>query len=460
MKILTLNCGSSSLKYSFYDAAEGRTIARGVVERITIGGSFIEHRVEPSLEYERPRGPKADTYRGAVSVKARPGKSLRRDCECPTHKEAIDLVLSTLTGEEAGVVESAAAVSAVAHRVVHGGEELNRSVLIDDHVLEVIRGCISLAPLHNPPNVAGIEAARALLPDAPHVAVFDTAFHYTIPDYAFMYALPYEWYSENGVRRYGFHGTSHLYVSRRVAALLGREPADVNVITLHVGNGASACAVRGGVSVDTSMGLTPLEGLVMGTRSGDVDPAVPFHLMAALRLGPEEVYSQLNRRSGILGLTGKYADRRDVLAGMEEGAAGGDDGAWEAGSPYRCKLALEVECYRLKKYVGAYAAALARVDAVAFTAGVGENSPEVRARALRGLETFGIVLDEERNANAAPGEEIDVAAPSSPTRVFVIPTDEERVFVEDTMALLAGTYDLPDRFVYSFQRPGYDVRAR
>jgi len=458
MKILTLNCGSSSLKYSFFDAAEERAIGRGIVERITIGGSFIVHRVPPAPERESFGGP-SGPGRGAVSVDARAGLTVRRECECPTHKEAIDLVLETLTKGDGAVIAELAEISAVAHRVVHGGEALTRSVVIDDRVLDALRDCVSLAPLHNPPNIAGVEAARALLPDVPHVAVFDTAFHYTIPDYAYLYALPYEWYLEKGVRRYGFHGTSHLYVSRRAAALMGKEPTAVNVITLHVGNGASVCAVKGGISIDTSMGFTPLEGLVMGTRCGDIDPAIPFQVMADYNLGPQEVYSQLNRRSGILGLTGKYADRRDVLAHLAADAGGDDEGAAEAGSPYRCRMALEVECYRLKKYVGAYAAALGRVDAVVFTAGAGENSPEMRALALRGLEGCGVMLDEAANAAAPRGQECDVAAPSSPSRVFVIPTDEERVFVEDTLALLNRTYRPPDRFVYSFQRPGYKARV-
>jgi len=442
MKILTLNCGSSSLKYTFYDTDAARALADGVVERITIGESFIVHRLAPAADGSRA------------------GTSLRRDYSCPTHKEAIDLVLGTLTGDEAGPIGDPAEISAVAHRVVHGGEELTRSVLIDDYVLKVIRDYISLAPLHNPPNVAGIEAARALLPDVPQVAVFDTAFHYTIPDYAFIYALPYEWYHDLGVRRYGFHGTSHLYVSRRAAALLGKAPSEVNLVTLHLGNGASACAVRGGRSVDTSMGLTPLEGLVMGTRSGDIDPAIPFQLPRSIPLALPEIYMLLNRRSGVLGLTGKYADRRDVLAHMDAGAASRDAGAEDPGSPYRCKLALEVECYRLKKYVGAYAAALGRVDAVVFTAGVGENAPPVRELSLRGMESLGIVLDEEKNRTAAEGREVDVSAADSRVKVFVIPTDEERVFIEDTVALLDGTYDLPDRFEYSFQRADYRPRER
>jgi acetate kinase len=440
MKILTINCGSSSLKYTFFDTDAGRALADGAVERITIGDSFIVHHLAPAADGSRA------------------GTSLRRAYSCPTHKEAIDLVLATLTGDEAGPIGGLGEISAAAHRVVHGGEELTRSVIIDDHVLKVIRDYISLAPLHNPPNVAGIEAARALLPDVPQVAVFDTAFHYTIPDYAFIYALPYEWYHDLGVRRYGFHGTSHLYVSRRAAALLGKKPSEVNLVTLHLGNGASACAVREGRSVDTSMGLTPLEGLVMGTRSGDIDPAIPFQLPRSIPLALPEIYMLLNRRSGVLGLTGKYADRRDVLAHMDAGAAIGDAGADDPGSPYRCKLALEVECYRLKKYVGAYAAALGRVDAVVFTAGVGENAAPVRKLALEGLASHGIAVDDEKNESAPEGREVDISAAGSRVRVLVIPTDEERVFIEDTVALLDGTYDLPDRFEYSFQRPDYEPR--
>ncbi|MGD8718541.1 MAG: acetate kinase [Candidatus Zixiibacteriota bacterium] len=438
MKILTLNCGSSSLKYLFFDAAEERVIARGAVERIAVGGAFILHRSE-----------------GAAGE-----KPIRRECDCPSHREAIDLVLETLTSGGGAVIGDLEEIAAVAHRVVHGGEELNRSVLIDDGVLKIIRDCIGLAPLHNPPNIAGIEAARSLLPDVPHVAVFDTAFHHTMPDYAYIYALPYEWYCDLGLRRYGFHGTSHLYVSRRAAALLGKEPGEVNVITLHIGNGASACAVRQGVSVDTSMGLTPLEGLVMGTRSGDVDPAIPFQVTKDLPLAPPEVYSILNRRSGILGLTGMYADRRDVMEHYKEDAACTDDDSEEPGSAYRCKLAFEVESYRLKKYVGAYAAALGRVDAIAFTAGVGENSPEVRALALEGLTAMGIEVDADRNDEAPRGAEVEISSAASATKVFVIPTDEERVFIEDTVALLNGTYDLPDRFVYSFQKADYRVGAK
>jgi acetate kinase len=435
MKILTLNCGSSSLKYMLFDAAAGRRLATGVVERVTIGDSFIKHKVLP------PDGG------AAVTVK--------RDHECPTHKEAIDLVLNMVTAGEGKVLDDLREITAVAHRVVHGGEELTGSVPVDEHVLDVLRRCISLAPLHNPPNIAGIEAARALLPDCPHIAVFDTAFHYTIPDFAYLYALPYEWYKGMGIRRYGFHGTSHLYVSRRAAALMGKDPKDVNVVTLHIGNGSSACAVRGGVSVDTSMGFTPLEGLVMGTRSGDIDPAIPFHVITEMKVPADELYKRLNKQSGILGLTGKYADRRDVEAGYEAAARRDVAGADEAGSPYRLRMAVEVECYRLRKYLGAYICVLGWADAIVFTAGVGENSPLIRAVTLRGLERRGIILDEERNKTLPRGEEGDITTPASPIRVFVIPTDEERVFVEDAVAILNGTYAPPDRFVYSFQQTTY-----
>lgn len=406
-------------------------MAAGQVERIALGGSVLKHRVYAT------------------------GFAVEKAFDCPDHNVALGEVLRTLTAGPGAVIGEPGEITAVAHRVVHGGESLNKSVVINHEVMKILRDNISLAPLHNPPNIAGIEAAQAVLPNATHVAVFDTAFHYKIPDYAYLYAVPYEWYLEFGIRRYGFHGTSHLYVSRRAAALLGKEPAEVNVITLHIGNGASACAVRGGFSVDTSMGFTPLEGLVMGTRAGDLDPAIFFHMTRAMPLLPEQVYSALNRHSGILGITGKYADRRDVLGHYHPDASRADADALEPGSPYRCRLALEVECYRLKKYIGAYAAVLGRVDALVFTAGVGENCPEVRARATAGLDRFGIILDAEKNARAVRGEEEDIAAAASPTRIFVIPTDEERVFIEDTVALLEGRYAPPDQFVYSFQKPGY-----
>lgn len=433
MKILTVNCGSSSLKYLLFDVDAGRRVATGIVERVTIGGSFIKHKILDGGD----------------------ARETRREFECPTHKEAIDLVLKTLTEGEGKVLDDVREIVACAHRVVHGGESLTGSVRVDEHVLEVLRDNIALAPLHNPPNIAGIEAARAILPDVPHVVVFDTAFHYTIPEYAYVYALPYEWYTKYGIRRYGFHGTSHLYVSRRAAALMGKKPSEVNVITLHVGNGASACAVKKGVSVDTSMGFTPLEGLAMGTRSGDIDPAIPFHVMKELNLPADEVYSILNRKSGMLGITGKFADRRDIENTRKPEARRTDPGAEEPGSPYRCKLAFEVECYHLKKYIGSYATALGWVDAVVFTAGVGENDTGLREQTLAGMEGRGFMVDIEKNRALPRGQEGDISKDGAPIRIFVIPTDEERVFVEDTVALLNGTLLPPDQFEYSFQKADY-----
>jgi acetate kinase len=308
--------------------------------------------------------------------------------------------------------------------------------------LEVLRLLSHLAPLHNPVNLQGIEAAQLLLPDAVHCAIFDTAWHQTMPPRAYRYAVPASWHDDLGVRRYGFHGSSFLYVARRCAALLGRPAAETNLVLFHVGHGASANAVAGGVSVDTSMGMTPLEGLVMGTRCGDLDPAVPFHVMQAMDRPPEEIERALQRKSGVLGLAG-VADRREV----EQRAHDGDE---------RAVLALDVEGYRLRKYLGAYAAALGRLDAVAFTGGAGEMSPTLRGRALRGLGILGIELDEDRNRLSRTHHgETCITAPDSPVPVFVVPTDEERVMAEDTIALVEGRYDLPANFRYSFEEPDF-----
>lgn len=299
-----------------------------------------------------------------------------------------------------------------------------------------------------PANILGIEAAKNLLPDIPHMAVIDTAFHQTMKPAQFLYAVPYEWYEKYGIRRYGFHGTSHLYVSRRAAVLLGREPEEVNLITLHIGNGASVAAVKNGVCYDTSMGLTPLEGLIMGTRAGDHDAALDFYVMQKEELTPKEMDNILNKRSGLLGITGKYSDRRDILAAMERG----DE---------RAKLAAEMEIYRIKKYIGAYAAALGRVDAVVWTAGVGEKSPYIRERALEGLEFMGIKCDSRKNRLArSSNAEFDITASDSKVKVFVIPTDEEIVFVEDVVALYENRYDVYTNFKYSFQDPGYRNKMR
>ncbi len=423
MKILTLNCGSSSAKYMVYDWDAREIMCKGIVERVTIGGSFCEHEV---------------TGRDKVKIER----------ECPTHKEAVNLILELLVSPEYGVLKDVEEINAVGHRVVHGGEKFNKSVIIDDEVLQVFKEIQDLAPLHNPANILGIEAARSILPDVPHMAVMDTAWHQTMQPPQFMYAVPYEWYEKYKIRRYGFHGTSLLYVAKRAAVLLGKDPFEVNLISLHIGNGVSANAVKKGVSFDTSMGFTPLEGLVMGTRAGDHDPALDFYMMQKLGLSPKEIDNILNKKSGLLGITGKYTDRRDVLKAMEEG----DE---------RAKLAFEMECYRIKKYIGAYAAALGGVDAIVWTAGVGEMAADIRARAMEGLEFMGIKFDPEKNRLARTrNSESDISAADSKVKIFVIPTDEELVFVEDVVALLENRYDVHTNFKYSFQDPAYRNKMR
>lgn len=413
MDILALNCGSSSVKYQLFSWARKEIIAKGMVERVTVGDSFIIHEV-----------PGRETY--------------REEYECPDHRVAIHLIIKTLTDKLHGVVTSMDEISAVGHRVVHGGEKFTCSVLIDDDVLTAIKEVQHLAPLHNPPNIAGIEAAQSVLPDAPHIAIFDTAFHQTMPRHAYTYPLPYEWYEKHGVRRYGFHGTSHLYVSKRASVLLGKDPKDCNMITMHIGNGVSHSAIQGGISIDTSMGLTPLEGAVMGTRCGDIDPAIPMFIQQQENLSAKEVDSILNKKAGIYGITGRFTDRRDVIEEAEKG----DD---------RCILALDIEGYRLKKYIGSYCAVLGRLDAVVFTAGVGEMGWLIRERALEGLEHIGIILDKEINRNTMTRKrETMISTADSPVKVFVIPTDEELVFTEDVVAILAGTYADHMHFDYSF----------
>ena len=413
MDILALNCGSSSVKYQLFDWKKKEVIARGMVERVTIGDSYIIHEV-----------PGRETYRD--------------EYECPDHKTAVHLIIKILTDKTYGVVEDMSQISAVGHRVVHGGEKFACSILIDDTVLDAIKEVQHLAPLHNPPNIAGIEAAQANLPDVPHIAIFDTAFHQTIPESAYTYPVPQEWYTEHGVRRYGFHGTSHLYVSKRAAVLLDKKPEDCNLVTMHIGNGVSHTAIKNGVSVDTSMGLTPLEGAVMGTRCGDIDPAIPAFIMERENLSPKEIDGILNKKSGILGITGEFTDRRDVIEAAEAGNE-------------RCNLALEIEGYRLKKYIGSYGAILGRLDAVIFTAGVGEMGWLIREKALENLEHIGIKLDKEKNRNTMTRKaETTITTPDSPVQVFVIPTDEELVFTEDVVAILEGTYTDHMNFKYSF----------
>ncbi|HVP17653.1 MAG TPA: acetate kinase [Spirochaetia bacterium] len=424
MDILTLNCGSSSLKYQLYRWDERDVLAQGIVERVTVGGSFISHYAK------------------------RTGKKIKREHDCPNHKEAIELIVKTLLDPEVGAISSLGDIAAVGHRVVHGGDRFAQSVIIDERALGTFRELSDLAPLHNPPNITGIEAAREVLPHVVHCAIMDTAWHQTMPATSFLYALPYAWYENYRVRRYGFHGTSFLYVSKRAAVLLGKDPFATNLICFHIGNGSSANAVKNGISVDTSMGFTPLEGLVMGTRAGDHDPAIGFHVMRKEGLRPEAMESILNRRSGVLGITEKYTDRRDI----ESGACAGDE---------RCQLAIDLEGYRLKKYLGAYYASLGRVDAVVFTAGVGERGPITREKCLEGLEEMGIVLDRRRNElSVTRNAETEISAPGSRVRVFVIPTDEELVMTEDAHALIEGRYDIHTRFTYSFQAGDYVNKAR
>ncbi|GFO63398.1 acetate kinase [Geomonas paludis] len=418
MDILALNCGSSSVKYQLFDWDKKVVVAKGMVERVVIGDSFILHEV-----------PGQETY--------------REDSDCPDHKTAVDLILRTLTSPTHGVLKDIKQIAAVGHRVVHGGEKFTKSVLIDDEVLAAVTEVQHLAPLHNPPNIAGIEGAMAVLPGVPQVAIFDTAFHQTMPEHAYLYPLPYEWYEKYGVRRYGFHGTSHLYVSKRIAAILGKPANQCNVITMHIGNGVSHCAIKNGVSVDTSMGLTPLEGAMMGTRCGDIDPAIPAFMMQKENLSAKEIDSILNKKSGVIGITGRFTDRRDVI----ENANGGDR---------LCSLALDIEAYRLKKYIGTYMAVVGRLDAVVFTAGVGEMGAPIRERAIAGLEHLGIVLDKERNASAMTRKrETLITTDDSPVKVYVIPTDEELVFTEDVAAILNGTYTDHMNFEYSFSRPDF-----
>ncbi len=424
MDILTLNCGSSSLKYQLYRWESREVLARGIVERVTVGGSYINH----------------------YSAKA--GKSIREDHDCPNHKVAIELITETLLNPEYGAIKSLSDIKAVGHRVVHGGDRFAKSVIIDEAALSAFRELSDLAPLHNPPNITGIEAAQEVLPDVPHCAIMDTAWHQTMPERSFVYALPYSWYENYRVRRYGFHGTSFLYVSKRAAVLLGKDPFATNLICFHIGNGVSANAVKNGVSIDTSMGFTPLEGLVMGTRAGDHDAAIGYFIMRKEGLRPEAMESILNRKCGVLGITEKYTDRRDI----EIAASKGDE---------RCRLAIEIEGYRLKKYLGSYYAALGKVDAIVFTAGVGERGPIIREKCLEGLEEMGIVLDRKKNdISLTRNAETEITGKGSRTRIFVIPTDEELVMTEDTHALLTGSYDIHTHFTYSFQSRGYTNKSR
>jgi acetate kinase len=393
--VLVLNCGSSSIKYQLVDVADGTVPARGLAERIGEASGRLRH--------------------------SGPGQEINKEDRIADHEAGLAAILAAF--EQTGPPLTSARLAAVGHRVVHGGAKFADPVLITDEVIDAIDRLTALAPLHNPANLAGIRVAQAALPDTPQVAVFDTAFHQTLPRHAYTYAIPARWRTEHGVRRYGFHGTSVAYVSREAAGLLGRDLADCNLIVLHLGNGASATAVAAGHSVDTSMGLTPLEGLVMGTRSGDVDPAVVAHLRRVADLAADDVDQQLNRASGLTGLAG-VNDMREIHRRTE---AGEDD----------ARLALDVYCYRIRKYVGAYYAVLGRVDGIVFTAGVGENNPDLRARSLHGLQRLGIEIDPVRNASPECLARI-VSTDGSDVAVLVVPTNEELEIARQSLAVVGG----------------------
>ena len=411
MKILVLNCGSSSVKFQVIEtslemiaANNDRTLARGSVERIGMSDSRL------TLEA--------------------PGRKLYQEiAEILEHRAAVERVLRALTHPEHGILADAAEIEAVGHRVVHGGEKFASSVLITPEVEAMIEECVVLAPLHNPHNLRGLRAARTLLSNVPHIAVFDTAFHQSMPPHAYVYGLPYEFYTKHSIRRYGFHGTSHRFVALHTARHLRRPLDEVKIVTCHLGNGCSMAAVDRGHSVDTTMGFTPLEGLLMGTRCGDIDPAVLPWVMAMEELTLAQLNALLNKHSGLYGVSGASSDMRELLVACK-------------GGNRRAQLAFAMFCYRIRKYIGAYAAAMGGVDAVAFTGGIGENSPEVRLESTRGLEFLGLELDEAANAAAPRGDEVIVSKPSSRAAIAIIPTNEERVIARDTVRVLGGVMPL------------------
>ncbi len=397
MKILVINTGSSSLKYQLIDMQNEAVLAKGLCDRIGIDNSYIKH---------------TKTGSDAVVIEK----------DMTNHKAAIKEVISALTDVKIGVIGNMGEISAVGHRVVHGGEKFSDSVIIDDDVMQAIRDCIELAPLHNPPNIIGIEACQQIMPETPMVAVFDTAFHQSLPKHAYLYALPYEIYEKYGVRKYGFHGTSHKYVAERAAVMLGKPLNELKLISCHLGNGASVCAIKNGHSIETSMGFTPLAGLAMGTRSGTIDPAVVKFLMENENLSLREIDEYLNKKSGVLGISGVSSDFRDLHAAADSG----ND---------RAQLAIDIFCYRVKKYIGEYAAVTNGIDAVIFTAGIGENNEIVRENVLRDMEYIGIRVDWEKNQ--VKGKELDISAPDATVRTLVIPTNEELAIARETLKLTA-----------------------
>ena len=401
MNILVLNCGSSSAKYKLIEIKENKTLAEGGVEKIGLPDGFIKLKFDD-------------------------GSKKNIDLGLTDHKGAIKAILDALVHPEYGCIKDLKEIDAVGHRVVHGGEKFSRSVLITDEVKDMIRECYGIAPLHNPVNMAGIEAIEAVLPGVPQVGVFDTAFHQTMPKSAFMYPLPMEYYTQDHVRRYGFHGTSHRFVTQRVCEMLGTTPEGKRIICCHIGNGASISAVKDGKSIDTTMGLTPTEGLMMGTRSGDVDPGALLFLMEKYNLTPKDMLNIINKKSGVLGITGLSSDMRDVVD------------AAEIDHNERAQLALDMYELRILKYIGAYAAELGGVDIIAFTGGVGENQYQTRKRVCRQLSYLGVKIDEELNDTLWRGKEGEISLPDSKVKVVVVLTDEEYMIARDTEAIVEG----------------------
>ena len=401
MNVLVINCGSSSAKYRLMATGDGSVIARGFIDRVGFDDSVFSHTAI---------GRRTST----------------QTLSAAHHTEAIKIILNALSAGKTAVLGGLDDIGAVGHRFVNGGNRFHESVIVNERILEELRALSNLAPLHNPANLLGIEACRSEMPDTPQVAVFDTAFHAHLPPKAYMYPLPYNYYETHGIRRYGFHGTSHFYVSNRAAVLLGLPVDELRIITCHLGNGCSIDAVRGGHAVDTSMGLTPLEGLMMGTRTGDIDAAVPLHIMRLENMKPEEMDAVLNKKSGLLGISGVSSDMREV----EHAARTGNE---------RATLALDMYCYRIKKYIAAYAGILCGCDALVFTAGIGEHSPTVRRKSCEGLSFMGIELDAEKNERTVGGE-ADISSANSPSKIFVIPTNEEIVIAREAERLVSQSF--------------------
>lgn len=396
MLILVINAGSSSLKYQLIDMSNEKVLAKGLCDRIGIPGSVIKHKTHDD-------------------------RSVEKEIEMKNHKDAIENLIKVLTDKEWGVIKSLSEITAVGHRVVHGGEKFFKSVVIDDEVMKTLEECVELAPLHNPPNITGIRACQQTMEGVPQVAVFDTAFHQTIPPKAYIYALPYDYYKKYKLRKYGFHGTSHKYVSERVAALLGKPYDQLKLVTCHLGNGSSVAAIDCGKTVDTSMGFTPLDGLAMGTRCGAIDPAVVTFLMNKEGISADEIDTIMNKKSGVLGISGVSSDFRDLDAAVDQGNE-------------RAALALEVFTYKVKKTIGEYAFAMGGLDAVIFTAGIGENNPKIRRMICENLEFFGISIDPEKNN--VKGQELDISTPDAKVRTLVIPTNEELAIAKETKKLI------------------------